>query len=278
VTQLRDRVIDLQVDTLRIRGVGTPGLRVSFKACKTLKPEPNTCDITIYNLSPDHRAQLTRVKEPVVTLAAGYPNELTQVFYGQAIHVRHERKGGSIMTTVSTTDGGTKVQKGRAHVALGAGAKPGDVLRALAKSLNLKAGNLEATIRKLNTGKAASMYVEGVSISGHAMHEITTLCRSAGLEWSIQDGQLQFLDAGKAGTQFATVLGPRLLLGTPSVSSLNVVEGRTYLQKDFNPGRQVQIKSEFCNGAFRLEKCEYMGDTHGDEWAVNFEAKGPPPK
>ena len=275
---LKNRVIDLQVDTIRIRGVTAPGLRVAFKATKTLKPEPNTCEITIYNLSSDHRAALTKVKHPIVQLSAGYENDLTQVFFGQAVHVLHERKGPDILTTVTTSDGGAKLQTARVKQSFGAGTKAGDVLRAIVKTLGVKAGNLDATVKKLNAGKAASMYLEGMTLSGHAPYELTALCRSAGLEWSIQDGALQILDVGRTSAKFATVLGPDLLLSTPSLSDKNVVEGRTFLQKDFLPGRQIQIKHEFVTGAFRLEKCNYQGDTHAEDWAVDFEAKGPPPK
>ena len=276
-TLLKDRTIDLQVDTIKIKGVSAPGLRVAFKACKTLKPEPNTCEVSIWNLNSDHRAALTKVKHPVVQLSAGYKNDTTQVFYGQAVHVLHERKGPDIITTVSTSDGGPKMQKARVKQSFGPGAKAGDVLRAIVKTLEVKAGNLDATVRKLNSGKAASIYIEGVTLSGHAPYELTALCKSAGLEWSIQDGVLQILDVGKTAATFATVLDEDLLLSTPSLSDKNVVESMTFLQKDFLPGRQVQIKSEFVKGAFRLEKCEYSGDTHADDWFVKFEAKGPPP-
>src|SRR5262245_34863016 len=274
---LKDRVIDLQVDTIKIKGVTAPSLRVSFKATKTLKPKPNTCEITIYNLNQDHRSGLTKVKHPVVQLSAGYENDLTQVFYRQAVHVLHERKDPDILTTISTSDGGPKLQTARIKQSFGPGAKAGDVLRAIVKTLGVKVGNLDATVRKLNSGKAASIFLEGATLSGHAPYELSALCRSAGLEWSIQDGVIQFLDVGRTAAKFATVLDEDLLLSTPSLSDKNVVESDTFLQKDFLPGRQVQIKSEFVTGAFRLEKCEYRGDTHGDDWAVHFEAKGPKP-
>jgi hypothetical protein len=276
MAELRKRTIEAQVDTIRIKGVSQPGLRVAFKATRTLKPEPNSCDLTVYNLTADHRAALTKVKRPVVQISAGYEGELTQVFFGQAVHVKHERRGADILTTISTSDGGQKMQMARVHQSFGAGAKTATVLRAIVKAIGIKDGNLNSKISSLATGKSASIYVEGVSLSGQASTEMTALCRSCGLEWSIQDGALQLLDAGKTAANFATVLTENLLLGTPSVSSKNIVEGRTFLQKDFLPGRQIQIKSELVTGAFRLEKCEYIGDTYTDDWAVEFEAKGPP--
>lgn len=276
--RLDHRFLEVQIDTIRITGVRFPGLRVQAKAVKTLKKEPNTCDVTITNLSPEHRAALTKVKSPVVTLRAGYTDDQTQLFYGQAVHVKHERDGADILTTVSTTDGGDKFQAARVHQSFGPRARTGDVLRALVKALGLKPGNVDVVAKKLNAGKAADLYVGGVTLSGHAPHELETLCRSAGLEWSIQDGSVQILDLGKAEQGFAIVLDPELLIGTPSVSSKNIVEGMTFIQKDFLPGRQIHVSHPFVSGDFRLEKCSYSLDSHAEDWFVSFEAKGPPPK
>lgn len=272
--RLLDRFLDLQVDTIRIKGTPPVALRVEFDATKTLKKEPNSCEVKIYNLSPEHRTALSKVKSPVVSLTAGYKDQHTSIFYGQAIHVHHERRGPAIVTVVSTTDGGEKFQTARIQKSFGPRTKAGDVLRALSSALGVKPGNLATAVSKLNSGKAADVYIQGVTLAGHVPNFLDHLCRSAGLEWSIQDGALQFLDVGKALAGEAIVLHEGLLTTTPSVSSKNVAEGQTYIQRDFLPGRQVQIRSEFVNGAYRLEKCKYSGDTGADNWFVDFEAQG----
>ncbi len=275
---LAERYLELQVDTILIRGATRPGLRVTAKATKSLAREANTCEVTIYNLSPDHRAALTKVKKPVVSLTAGYKDDRTQIFYGQAVHVRHERVDRSLIaTTVSTTDGGDKMQAARVRQSFGPRTKAGDVLLALVKALGLKPGNAAAVARQLNAGKMADLYVGGVTLSGHAPYELQQLCRSAGLEFSVQDGTLQFLDLGKASAQFAILLDSANMTGAPSVSAKNIISGQTLIQKDFLPGRQVQIRHEFVNAIARLEKCTYTLDTHAEPWTVDFEAKGKPP-
>jgi hypothetical protein len=282
--ELRKRKLTVQVDTIVFEGVSNPGLRITCKATKTLKPEPNKCELVIYNLNPAHRASLTKIKRPTVSVSAGYvppgafnnPTPVvTQIFLGQAYHVKHEQRGGDIVTIVSTNDSGDKQQKAHVYQSFGPGTKVGNVLQALAKELNVKPGNLKEVARKLNAGKAADMFAEGCIIEGHAPLFITELCRSAGIEWSIQDGTLQLLDTGKALAARAIVLDPSLLIGTPSVSSKNVVEFTTFIQGDTLPGRQVQIKHPFANVTARLEKCEYILDTYADDWYVNGEAQGP---
>lgn len=276
--ELNKRKLKLQIDTILIEGVQSPGLRVTAKATKTLKPEPNKCDVVVYNLSPDHRAALTKAARPTVTLSAGYEGAITQIFYGQALHVKHERRGADILTTVSTNDSGDKSQKARVHKSFGANTKAGEVLKELTKALGIKVGNLNAAVSKLNAGKAASIYANGCTIDGHAPHYLTELCKSAGLEWSIQDGVLQVLDVGKALAASAIVLDESLLIGTPSISSKNVVECMTFIQGDTFPGRQVQVKHPFVSITARIEKCDYVLDTYADDWYVTIEAQGPKAK
>jgi hypothetical protein len=275
---LKRRVIKLQVETLKFTGVSYPGLRITFKATKTTKKEPNTCEVGIYNLSREHREALTKVKRPIVVLEAGYENETTQLFYGETIHTQHTRKGADIITTLSTSDGGPKLRTARIKQNFAAGAKASAVLKALVDAMGVKVGNLKEAQKKIDASKAANLYIEGVTLQGHAPNELDALCKSAGFEWSIQDGALQVVAVGQSIGQFATVLTDSLMLTTPSVSNKNIVEGQTFIQHDFLPGRQIKIRTELVEGSFRLEKCTYHGDTYGDDWFTDFEAKGPPPK
>ncbi len=273
--ELRERKLTVQIDTILIEGVHSPGLRVTGKATKTLKPEPNKCDLVVYNLSPDHRQSLTKAKRPTVTVAAGYKGQITQIFYGQALHVRHERRGADITTTVSTTDAGDKAQTARVHKSFKEGTKPGEVLKELTKALGVKVGNLNETVRKLNAGKGASIYLSGCVLDGHAPEYLTSLCRSAGLEWSVQDGTLQVLNLGTALAARAIVLDESNLIGTPSITSKNVVEFVTFIQQDISPGRQVQIKHPFVDVTARIESVNYTFDTYADDWYAECCAQGP---
>lgn len=274
---LSKRKLSVQIDTILIEGVQSPGLRVAVKACKTLKPEPNKCEVVVYNLNPAHRASLTKTARPVVTVTAGYEGQTTQIFLGQALHVKHERRGADIVTTVTTNDSGDKIQSARVHKSFGPGVKTGEVLKELAKATGVKLGNLTEAVKKLNAARP-SVYVDGCVLDGHAPHYLNEMCKSAGLEWSVQDGALQILDLGKALSARAIVLDESLLIGTPSISSKNVAEFVTFIQGDILPGRQVQIKHPFVDLAARIEKCEYALDSYSDDWYVSGEAQAPKKK
>jgi hypothetical protein len=272
---LKNRKLSLVVDTISIDGVTSPGLRVTAKVTRSLKVTANSAVVTIYNISDEHKHALTKVETPNVALTAGYENQLTRIFVGQAVHVKHEKivEDGDVTTTVMTTDSGLNQQLKHVKKTFPKGVKAGDVLVEIVKALGIKTGNLNTAKAKLNAGKGATIYVEGTSLSGNASNELTALCRSCGFEWSIQDGALQILDVGKALDSEAIVLDSSLLIGTPSISNKGIVEFMTFLQKDFTPGRQVQIAHPFVSGVFRLEKCEYDLDSYAEQWTVRGEAR-----
>lgn len=258
--------------------------RISFKATKTWKQEPNTCDVDIYNLSPDLQAALSRAKTPTIKLAAGYMGDdsLTQIFYGQAHWVSHELRGdtGDVVTTLSTTDGGEKKKTARINVSFGPNTRTSDVLRRIVKELGVKPGNLDQVARDLDAGIKSTIYAQGVVISGSAANELGHLCRSVGYNYSIQDGAIQLLKFGNSRDDFVVELNSSSgLIGSPSISNKGVVKGRCLIFKagaglDLVPGRRIHLKARFLEGAFILAKCDFSGDNYSDDWYCDFEAVG----
>src|SRR3990172_6348247 len=56
-------------------------LRVQFRVVKNLKADPNTCEITISNLSHDSRAEF-QTKPLKIRLDGGYDGQLERLFSG----------------------------------------------------------------------------------------------------------------------------------------------------------------------------------------------------
>ena len=107
---------------------------------------------------------------------------------------------------------------------------------------------------------------------------MTGLAQSAGLEWSIQNGNLQLLGRGAALAAKAIVLRADTgLIGVPSIDSEGVVRARSLIVPDLFPGRKVEILSQAVRGFFAIEKATYTGDTTAgaQEWYVDIEAKVP---
>ncbi len=270
MTELFGRSIEASVDTIKLTGH-----RIKFKIVKTLKKEPNQAEVVIWNMNEQQRQQLTSKKQPEIRIAAGYGKDLTQLFVGTGIYVRHEiDTKGNILTTVSTTDGGEKYQTARVNLSFGPRTKIDVVLKAIVEKMGLKTGNTSKVAAELARGLKADIFLEGAVVSGSCATELSHLCRSAGLEWSIQDGALQFLELNKALDVFAIRLAPDTgLIGTPTVDNKGVLTAQCLLVKDLLPGRQVEIDSRFVKGRFRLETCKYSGDTEADEWYADIEGK-----
>jgi hypothetical protein len=271
------RRIELQVDTIGV----SPDLRVSFKASKSYKPDVNTCEVSVFGLNPEHRAQLSKVKTPLLKLAAGYGDGhdgVMQIFYGHAIHVSHEVKDAEIISTISTTDGGKAKQTARVNISFGRNTKTDIVLKRIAQATGLSLGNVNKIAAELAKGVKAEIYTEGTVVSGSACAELGHLLRSCGYEWSIQDETIQIRKTGQAAEGFAVKLSPETgLIGSPSISSKGVCSGTCLLFKagaglDLVPGRLINVESAFVNGQFILAKTDYAGDNHADEWYCNFEA------
>lgn len=265
----------LQLDTAPVQR------RIAFKATKTWKPTPNTCEVKIWNLSPDQRAAISKAKTPTIKLAAGYEGDpsLTQIFFGQAIFVKHEIANKvDVITTISTTDGGERKQQARVNVSFGRGTSTSTVLKEIVRSLGISPGNLDRVAKAIDKGIYANIYLSGTVVSGAAADELSHLCRATGYDWSIQDGALQMLKVNAGREDFDVDLSPDTgLVNSPSISNKGVVSGQCLIFKeraglDLVPGRLIKIKSAFLSGQFLLAKCEYAGDNYVEDWLCSFEA------
>ncbi len=265
------RFFRLQVDTLI-----TTELDIVFKVTKTLKKEPNTLDLTIFNLNDTHRQQLQEKESPVIQLEAGYQDKNGVIFLGDIRDVWSEKSENDWVTTLSSGDGEKATQFDRINKSFAAGTSLPAVIEEVAKSMgDIGIGNLKAiaTSGKLPGGGGAA-FVNGVTVSGNASRELNRIVRSAGLEWSIQDKTFQLLEAGQALQTKAVELTPESgLIGSPTIGNDGVLNFTALLNSDILPGKQLEVKSALIDGRFRVERCDYIGDTAGNDWYVQGEAK-----
>lgn len=61
---------------------------------------------------------------------------------------------------------------------------------------------------------------------------------------------------------------------SPTIDHEGSVKATALIQPDIRPGRKVAFDAVgLKGGGFRIEDCEYKGDTAGDDWYVSFNAK-----
>ncbi len=272
-------------------GLDVSGLDCDFVVEKSLKPtEPNTLQLKVYNFSEDTRQALSGDHDITVKLEAGYKGGISQLYFAEARAAWTETSGegaATYVTHIESTDsvarptGVRKTKKiqpndhggGNIYRTLGPKVSLVDAFRALSKVLGVGVGNLEAAVAKYGTGIQS---VNGSALLGNGAQRMTDICRSAGLEWSIQDGQLQLLNVGGvlSTTQAIQISENTGMLDSPSVDSQGVVSVKTRLIPGLAPGVLVVIDSLFVGegSGFRVQKCRYTGSTYGDAWDIEFSA------
>lgn len=148
-----------------------------------------------------------------------------------------------------------------------------DIVKELADSLGVGIGN---AIEKAKDGKFTDAIKEiknGLVLNGKSSAKLTALLSAANLEWSIQDGQLQVVERGKALKLDPVVLSPSTgLIGSPDRGEKGRVEVVSLLQPTIIPGRRIRIQSQYVNGDYRAEVVEHDGDTRGQAFETRVEA------
>lgn len=248
-------------------------LRVSFKIPRSLRRDPNTSTLSIYNLSKDSRAQLQE-KDLETTIEAGYVDAISQIFGGEMQLATSINDGVDWVTTIQSDDGGKQYQTARINESIKGPAKVGDVLKKVAEAMGLGEGNFLDKAGKGSVRGSLSEWTSGMVLSGRAEQQLDKIVRSMGYSWSIQDGQLQLLELEETiGDQVNTLRPGTGLIGSPEAGENGIVKARSLIQPDLQPGKKVEIVSSEVDGFFRIEKTVYTGDTRGSDWYADIEAK-----
>jgi hypothetical protein len=138
MTLLFKRAARVVVDTIElVVDPASPGnsLDLSFSVVRSLKPEPNTAEIQIWNLNEDNRSALedkgtlpgsVAKGEPppkpppgiACTIEAGY-EEQTALLYSGTLRVAYTtREGADLITTLSAGDGEKEYQRSRVNLSI----------------------------------------------------------------------------------------------------------------------------------------------------------------
>lgn len=249
-------------------------LDVAFHVERSLKPEPNTAELQVWNLNPDNRMALEELELVPVQIDAGYEGGMSMLYLGTMRTVFTTRDGPDLVTSIQSGDGEKEYEQSRINVSLAKGVSNLDAFKQVAKALGVSLGNLESAEISGRLLTAPALFPQGTVLSGQVSQVVTELAGSMGLEWSIQSGALQLLPLQQALAGTAVFLSPGTgLVGVPSVDSEGILTAQTLLIPDLFPGRIVSLESENLSGAFRVEKVAYTGDTSGDDWYVDLEAK-----
>ena len=280
MTQLFGRSVDVVVGNYRLTG-----LDCVFSIEKTLRGEPNKCSLKLYNLAEQTRASFEQLaprrryqtKGVPVRIEAGYGIDRALLWLGELRNVFTEVDGPEWVTSMDSGDGYLAFQNTRVNLSYGPMTPVTTVYQALVAKLaaaGISTGN--ATAKDLEILGMGKFYPHGTVIAGSAAQELSDLCLSAGLEWSIQDGVLQVLDRGQAlrGKALLVSSEPNTgLVGSPSIDVDGIATVKILMTPEVRVGCILTLDTARIKGNFRLEKATWSGDTSSDDWYITMQAR-----
>lgn len=280
----------LRQASLTVGTTDVTGLDFSFHVKKNLKGEPNTASIKVVNLSPATRKTIEATNTPTATggstggaatvvpcvLVAGYQNATSTLFSGELRAAQTVQDGARLVTELSTGDGDQAISQTRLTVALGQGSTAAQGLRSILSAMGVGQGNLSSALTVISQNPAlANMFALGRVFKGSASEIMTQFCRASGLEWSIQNGQIQFLPLGQplAG-QAILIDSSHGMEGSPTVDTKGILSVTTRLIPGIAPGVKLAVTGKYMTGSqgYRVTSVEYIGDTRGSDWSCKIEA------
>lgn len=270
------RVPALGFGTAEIR----PPLDVTFEVDKSLKHEPNTLNLSLWNIHPDTRLALESLSlKPKakglqsgnirVELEAGY-KELGRplIFRGDVRTARSQRRGNDWVTTIEGEDGGKSILAGRVSRAYPAGTPYLTVVRDCARALGLGEGNVTTAV------KTAQVTKSGLCLDGKTADELARVLVGLGLQYTVQNGVLQVQGRGMPLQVQAVLLSEGTgLIGDPERDA----DGKLYCTAlcipGLFPGGRVLLQSKLEQGLYQIQKIKYTGDLAGKDWYARMELK-----
>lgn len=268
-----------------------PPIRISFDIQKDIKSEPNENLIKIYNLAPQTR-QAVEKQDLRCVLYAGYTeeNNTTLLASGDIATAYSYRDGADWVTELFALDGLVEIRDTAVSLGYASGVNSTLILNDIATKMGLK---LVAS----NT-LSERKWANGFSFYGAARKALDKIVAGTGLEWSVQNGELQVVNKGKPTKRQGVVLAVDSgLIGSPertreaargksadSEDQKQANRKRTSLSNQaqdgwnvkslivpqINPADKVKLESVSISGWFRAETVKHTGDSHSGDWITEM--------
>jgi len=264
-------------------GLDLSALDVEFRVKKTLKPKPNTAHIKVWGLSRISRQYLQTTKKLTVRLAAGYAGENELLFLGEtrSSYTQWGEKG-DITTVIETGDSEKDMTAAGLSLTFGAQTTISQALKAVAASLPNQAP-MSAVDKFMQPSEVEKLvdaffgkhvfHPAGGAIDRQTTRYLSDLCRSAGLEWSIQNGTIIILEKDKPLAGKEIVIGPDSgMIGSPSVDRHGLLDVKSLIVPGLHPGAKIYVDAQGVKGNYRVESAEYLGNSSpsAKDWYVKM--------
>lgn len=296
-----NRVYRLLVGKSGQKGIEiVPPIRITFDVEKDADEEPNDHKIRIYNLNADSRKAL---EEPGLrcVLYAGYAEEDGPLLMaaGSVVFAYTKFEQPDVITELIVKDGHVELRDTAVSIGLGPGAQASHIIRDIARQMGLPLVMAEDVPDR--------RWQQGFSFYGAARTALHKVTQGTGLEWSVQNQQLQVVQRRGTTRRQAVVLAADTgLLGYPERTreaarekakvrdkttrdDVNLVSARqqrdgwrvtSLLLPTINPGDLVKLESRSVEAFQRVETLRHTGDSEDGDWQTELELvdRSAPPK
>lgn len=255
------RVLELKIGN-RIESMVINNLRVTFSIKKTLTSEPNTGEISIYNLNDSTRNLITSKQYYFLELSVCYKEDILRlIFSGDILTIENKLTGQDIITTLRCGDGQRAYTEKTIVKTMEKGQQDSDFLNEAVSSFEVQRGVIDLpNDRFLPRGKVMMCDVRDI------MNKIAI---NNNADWSIQNGQLFVIPKDKAlandeGWLISRTTG---MIGSPRKSNQGI-EITTLCNPHYKIGSLVRVESKLTefNGDYKIKTIEHNGDLYGTNW------------
>ncbi|RGX53195.1 hypothetical protein DWV16_17240 [Anaerotruncus sp. AF02-27] len=258
-------------------------LRCTFKIERTMNAQPNLCEVSIFNLTPELQNTIIAQNDRVI-VEAGYEGpQYGVIFDGQILQTLSERENQvDFKLTLVGLDGANFMSAGMICGSYAAGATRRQIVQdsiskvtapAQTGNISPEFGNNGLSRGKVMFGLAGDYYRQMAQTDGALMY--------------IDDGKVNLIRASDLPPGEVVNLTPTSgLIGTPSQTQYGV-NAKSLLNPRLKINSLVRISSEYVqqaraqigqynrpldsNGLYRIIKVTHTGDTRGQNWYTDIE-------
>lgn len=249
--------------------------RVSFNIKKASTANKDTSDITFYNLSDYIVNYLIQYQDKNLAclFEVGYESEgVKTIFRGTIDSVEDDFSGKDRATKLILGDGSVNIQEAMSSRSYPRGTLLTTVVGELALDMGLPIARVDAVDNpKIDLSR---------TFHGHTATVLQKLAKDNNCRFSVIDGYVYFtrLDS-RFKTEVVMLTADSGLIGVPKPindsaekstkdkkKEKTALEVKCLLDGSISPESTVYVRSGRIDGAFKVQKVEYSGDSRGTDW------------
>lgn len=277
-------------------GLDLSDMRIRFRTYQAIAGEaPNTVQIRVYNLS-DATAKAIQNEFQAVQLEAGYQaGPYARIFSGTITQVWRGRESAiDSYVDIAAADGDAAYNYAVCNATLAAGSTAEDRVKAIGKALEPHGVTIPDT--SIFAGTDPAMLSRGVALHGMAVARLSEVCNTAGVQWSIVNGQVIFsrvtgyrpgtvvvLNAASGligfpeqtagGINLRCLLNPHIELGGRVKLDNASINTTTILQQGVQRTGEILYATDLSgDGIYTPFMIRHGGDTRGNDWFTEISA------